>query len=323
MLIRPLQFVRVAICVAVVHGAVVTLGAQAAPTMDSGVVVRVMVSRSGAPLARRLPNVGMQVTRLGARQRVDLLRAAGDSLGTEWVMLHDTVPTITIHDRAKRATMVMRLGDIRSLFTDMLHARVDSTSESVQLLGAGTPVLGYATQRVRVMRQFRLQTSLGDKTQRVMVRTLTEALIAPELPASYGAPAVLSLTAASGAAFVQSVLTPVGLRAADRRGPALPPGMMMRGVTRTTVEQSGGDVAPFLGAAAPETRDSLEVVSIERRPVPPALFDAPDGYEVTDLGAQLRQLVAMVKDIPAVTATGGGRVVPKPTWKPSKPTGKP
>ena len=151
------------------------------------------------------------------------------------------------------------------------------------------------------------------------VSSMTDALVAPAVPESFGSNTAVSLTAGSSSAMVEQIFGPGTGQIVMRGGGTMPTGLALRSVSRTRAESSGVAVFP-LGpeGVQPEVVDSLEVVSIAQQSLPDALFAAPAGYTVVDFSTELRKLIAMVDSLGAALGGKGS----KPT-KPSKSTGKP
>lgn len=287
-----------------------------------GSVVRVVTTRSGAVGARqrRSGGAGMLIRRRGELQRVDMLDAIDDTAGREWISLQNAPLEMRVNDVGRRSSLVMRFEDLRTTFTSLLQVRFDSVQAEAEVLGAGPKLLGYDTRRVRIRRGFRMQTARGGKSQVVRVTSETDALVAPAVPEAYGSNSALSLTSGSTSAMVEQIFGPGAGELVMRGREAMPQGLTLRAVSRTRTESSGTAVFP-LGpeGATQEAVDSVEVVSIEQRPLPDALFAVPDGYTVVDFSSELRKVIAMVDSLG--TALGGGKGS-KPV-KTSKPTGKP
>ena len=293
----------------------------AAQSVDSGMVVRVAIARSGAERSssKRFPHDGMLITRRGPRQRVDLLSADTDSARRDWIVIDDTARAMWLHEAREHRTMVMRMRDLSLMFTDLLHATMDSVTESVVLLGPGERILGYPTQRVRITQSFRVRTETAGKSQVVRAQTETVAHIARDLPASLGANSVLSLTASSGAAFLKDVLAPVMSGALRRTGPPIPGGLALRSVSRMHATTVGDVSNPMVGAGESVSMDSIEVVSVAPAAVPDSVFAPPRGFTQLDLAQEMRKLIAMVKELGEGMAGGTGRNRPKPVGKPPMP----
>ena len=145
-----------ACCVLV--GAVPLEAQRSDSTMGS--VVRVVAVRTGQVGARPRSSsgAGLLIRRRGQLQRVDVLDAADDTLGSDWIGVQNTPMEIRINNVGQRSSLVMRFDDLRTTFTSLLQIRFDSVRADAEDLGAGPKVLGYETRRVQIHRSFRMQT---------------------------------------------------------------------------------------------------------------------------------------------------------------------
>ena len=290
-----------------------------------GSAVRVRTTRiSGDGVVRSggAAGAGLLIRRRGDRQRVDVLQAIDDSVGEDWMTGIDSVDALQLHMRKGRRTLLMRFGDLRQVFSSLLQVRFDSASTVAEVLGPGPELLGYATRRVRIVRGFRMQTSRAGKTQVLSLHSETEALVAPDVPESYGSNSALSLTSSSTWPLIEQIFGPGSARVIVRGGGALPTGLALRTVSRTRSESHGASVFP-LGDGRPGVMvDSIEVISIARAPVPDDAFVAPAGYTATDFSDEFRKLLAMIDELGAAVGGKGAKppkALGKPTDKPYKP----
>ena len=266
---------------------------------DTGSIVRVRTTRAiveGVEPRNTNRGAGLLIRRLGARQRADLLTSIDDSSGSAWIDLSDAPARMVVHDVPSRLTVSMRFADLRSVFTTLLNARLDSASVEAEVLGDGPVLLGHATRRVVYRQRFRLQARRGNVMQVTRVAAETEALVAPGVPASWGSGSALSLTAGNASALIEQIF---GAGSLTVRGDTdAPTGLALRAVTRTTT-QTEGNGAILSPASSSVTIDSAEVVSIERRLLPASLFAEPEGFRREDFGDELQRLVASLDALSA------------------------
>jgi hypothetical protein len=303
--------------------------AQSRDTL-TGSVVRVRTVRMderGAAVPRGTSaGEGLLIRRRGVRQRVDVLQTMDDSIGRDWITGIDSVNALSIHEATSRRILQMKFDDLRQVFSSLLQVRFDSATAEAELLGDGPVLLGHRTRRVRIVRGFRMQTARAGKAQVLRTHTETDALIAPDVPDSYGSNSVLSLTSGSASAMVEQIFGPGSSRIAVRGGGTLPTGLALRTVSRTRMQSSGDPVFPVgAGGGTSVTVDSVEVLSIGSTPIPDSIFASPADYAVVDFGTELRKLVTLIDELGAAVGGKGAKptkalpLTAKPIRKPSKP----
>lgn len=303
-------------------------GAQRPPGGDSGSVVRVRTVRAveqGLESRNTARGAGLLIRRQGGRQRADLLTRIEDSSGTAWIDLSEAPQRMVLHDQSSRTSIAMRFADLRSVFTTLLHARIDSASTEAEVLGDGPTILGHATRRVRYRQRLRMEARRGSVSQTTRVVSETEALVAPDVPESWGGGSALSLTAGNASALIEQIFGAGSGTVVVQDGATVPTGLALRSVTRTRTEVSGNGA--ILGPVSSSvTVDSVEVLSIERRMLPAALFAQPEGFQTKDFGEELQGLVTSLDALSTSlerlgkNAKGGGSQKP---WKPTKPAKAP
>lgn len=302
------------------------LAAQVPADSARGVVVRIATQRiSGRDAAPRSHLAGLLVRQQGARQRVDVLQAAGDTIGDDWANMDHAPQEMLLHNRRSRASAMLRLADLRLVFDSLLRLRVDSVSVDGEELGAGPVLLGQPTRRVRIRRAFRMTSTRNGRTQVVRVTSQSDALVAPALPESWGASTVLSLTSSSVLGVMQEVFSSTLSPPRVRGGGRLPAGLALRVVTRSEARASGPTLLPLgVDDEAALMVDSAEVVSIERRTFPDSLFDAPPSYKQLDLSQELRKMVVAMDELGrTIDGASGKRGDGSKRDFPNKPTSKP
>ncbi|MCC7054148.1 MAG: hypothetical protein IT355_12860 [Gemmatimonadaceae bacterium] len=301
--------------------------AQAVHDSVTGSVLRVSTVRTMPAGSRaRAMGVGLLVRRQGTRQRVDVLRAVDDSVGDDWASLDNAPDEIRLHNRASRSTAVLRFSDLRLMFDSLMRVRFDSMTAVGEDLGPGPRLLGHATRHVQVRRSVRMTSARDGRVQTVHIVTETDEWVAPSLPGEWGANSVLTLTSASLAGVMEQIFGTAVAPVTVRGGGTLPAGLALRTVTRSRTRTTGSSVLLPGTADAGEvvTVDSAEVTSIERRVLPDSVFDAPAGYKVINITAEIRKLVESLETLGASLQGLAGRKAPKP-FKPSsgKPAWKP
>lgn len=300
--------------------------AVSAQVSDStiGSVVRVSTFRTGATdsRSRSQARAGLLVRRRGDRQRIDMLTAIGDASGTEWMTVENAPFSLRINNVAQKNSIVMRFEDLKTVFTSLLSVRFDSVQTEADVLGAGPRVLGYETQRVRIQRRFRMRTARAGKSQVVRVSSESDALIAPSLPEDSGANTALALTSDMSSAMLERIFGP-GAGEMVVRGGRMPSGLVLRTVSRTRTVSTGANLFPLgPNGAGLVAIDSIEVVSIERMPLPDSLFVAPADYTPIDFSVELRKLVAALDELGSASGDAKGNrkpTSPKAGGKPFKP----
>jgi hypothetical protein len=303
------------------------LGAQQGPADSTlGTVLRIRTVRGGmsGTQPRRSAGEGLLIRSRGVLQRVDVLRAIDDSVGSEWIRIGPPPREMRIHSVAQRSTLVMKYEDLQTVFTSVMQTRFDSASAEAEVLGPGPTLLGHSTQRVLFRRALRIQSTRGGKTQVTRVRSEIDALIAPDLPESLGANSALSLTSGSASDLIDQIFGAGASQVIVKGGAILPSGLALRTVSRSVTTSTGAQVMPFsTGRDSSATTDSVEVMSIARAPLSDALFAEPVGYEVVDFGQQMSKLITMMDSMgTSLDALGKGSKPPKPYTAP-KPTSKP
>jgi hypothetical protein len=274
-------------------------GAQTPTETDTlGIIIRVHRTRSDLTpgVKSTSKRTGMLIRQRGTRQRFDMLDGVSDSVGAEWGTIVEQPFGILLHNMARRTTLSMEFTDLKTLFTDVLHLQIDSLTADAEVLGAGPAVLGYETVHVRFQRQFVMRTRWRNAVQRILVTTTSDEIVASALPSSAGANSLLSMMAGTSASMVETIF---GVGAANVRvtGAArLPDGLVLRSVSRSRTVSTGPSISPLFGKGTGESRDSVEVVAVERRPIAAALFDAPTGYAQTSMATQLQNLLTTLDE---------------------------
>jgi hypothetical protein len=297
------------------------MSAQSPATPDTlGTIIRLRRTRMELTPGSKgeSKRTGMLIRQQGELQRVDLLESVSDSSGAQWGTITQQPFGMVMHDRARRTSVSIEFEDLKRLFVEVLHMQLDSLVAEAEVVGAGPTVLGYETILVRLRRQFIMRASSNNNQQRVQVTTTSDELIAPAVHGAAGANTVLSMTAGSSAALLESIF---GVGSANVRvtgAERLPEGLVLRSVSRSRSVGSGPAITPLLPAGSSESRDSVEVVAVERRALPSVLFDAPAGYSRTTLASQLQSLLTMLDEsgnpgpIPPIPPAGKQRKSGKP-----------
>jgi hypothetical protein len=313
--------VAVAVTAFAMHASDTSAQSPAAAPDTLGTVVRLHRTRTELTPGSKgesSKRTGMLIRQQGELQRVDMLESVSDSSGAQWGTMTQRPFGMMLHDRARRASVSMEFDDLKRLFVDVLHVQVDSLVAEADVVGAGPAVLGYETIRVRLRRQFIMRARWNNNLQRIQVTTTSDELIAPALPGAAGANTVLSMTAGSSAALVESIF---GVGSADvrvRGAARLPDGLVLRSASRSRTVSTGPAFTPLFAAGSSESGDSVEVVAVERRALPATLFEAPVGYTRTTLATQLQGLLTLLDE-----SGTAGPIAPLPPAGKQRKQGKP
>jgi hypothetical protein len=280
------------------------------PAHDSSAIGRVVRIRVTTQTNGREPAVtGNLVRERGRLQRVDRLRSVSDTVGTDWVLGDTVAGVMRLHSPAQRLTQVVRLADLRMLYRDALGATVDSAINEIEQLGPGDVVLARPTVRVRIVTRMYLRLRGADASQVLAIASTTDALIDTTQTPLDAAGSVTKTTIGDGSSLLLEVFGSDSARVLRRSG-TMPRGLALRSETRTVTISTGATLPAMPQTGTTETIQRAEVLSVESRPLDPALFRAPPDFTEVYFADRLKRFLGSTT--PAKAPAAVKRAATKP-----------
>ncbi|HEX7122836.1 MAG TPA: DUF4412 domain-containing protein [Gemmatimonadaceae bacterium] len=231
-------------------------------------------------------NMTAQVRVLEHRLRMDVQDGSMPGLAAGgYVLLDATKGQMVMVSPREKSAMIMS-GEGFASAMDVLGSAgmkmdVTDASTSVESLGEGGEILGYATQRYRVRQSFTVTVSAVGRTESSTIQNEVETWMTTALPAAQQEAfetfernfmrSMIGMVAMGGEAFK---------RLADDLQAKRPKGFALKQVQTTTATASG---------RTSRSSSTIEVTSMAKADLEPSLFDVPGDYRVQDMSALMRQ----------------------------------
>jgi hypothetical protein len=248
-------------------------------------------SGGGAP---ERGSIAMRYRTSASALRMEIIQVGGTAnritQGTDiagiYTLINDADSTYATVMPAQHTAMVME----NPIY--LLNARgkpsveVNSTTKSVEDLGAGDRILGHATHHYRMTTTGTFAVKTGDGICRHSIDGETEVWVAPDMDI---VPAMRSVAAHYGFSSADSTTAPQALVSPIK-------GLPLRSKMRTTTVTPSGETRVV------ET--TMEYVELSNAPLDASLFVIPSDYHVMDMRKQAAGMLSQAADSAAVSEAG-------------------
>jgi hypothetical protein len=222
---------------------------------------------------------------------MDKLAKVMDTIANQWVVADSANGPLRLHTAPMKRTVVLDMRDLRTLYRTIFRARVDSARTDIESLGVGDTVIGYPTRRVRIVTRLFVQMTSRGVRSLIASRSETEAMIAPDIASGAAANSAMQTAIGDGSGMLQQVVDVDSTVTLSRTG-TMPPGLVLRSVTRTRTRVTGGPPTGLASSSGAEEVTHAEVISIRRSLIPDSVFAQPSGYTQVSVASELRRFGA-------------------------------
>lgn len=215
-------------------------------------------------------------------QRGGLVKKGG------FILLDAGKGTITVIDPEEKKAMVMEPSALGGMMNamgmgGMMKMEVSDVKVATESMGAGEPILGFATRKYKVSRSYTLTVTIMGRKNVNKEQSESEVWMADrviddrafeEWAKNFGR----GFGGMGGEAFKALI---------EAEQANAPKGTLLKAVTRSTMTDGGGK--------ATTTTTTMEMQELKKLSLDAGLFEVPAGYEVVDLKAQLAEATAQME----------------------------
>lgn len=264
MAMRATYFTTLALCATFATGA----GAQGL-TYDI-VTAGTGLGRGGASETRTFMAAHGQFA--DGKSRLDITESLspGGPMGSgTYMIMNSAKGTMTMVDPAKRQYMEMNPGELAKSAASMQQAmggvmkqELSGVRVSMEELGAGETVEGYATLKYRVREDYTIKMSMMGRTTETMQHSITELWVAPKLDGVMNPMARPTANATPGP--MAALTSEVSKAYAKMR-----PGVTLKSIRTSETTMSGRKNASTM---------TTTLTNVRPASISPSVFEVPSGY---------------------------------------------
>lgn len=203
----------------------------------------------------------------------------GQKKGT-YMLMDATSGEMTIVVPEERSAMIMNLGAVGGAMGSIGQSRlmrmdVSDAKTGVEKLGAGDKILGHATTRYRITRDYTMTITVMGRKNRSTHHSVTEAWFASE---RFIDDKVFEAWSQSYTGGMNGMIGDA-MKTLQEADAAVPKGILLKQIVTSSDTDDKGNKT--------ESKLAMEMRELERASLDASLFRIPDGYDVTDMKKEM------------------------------------